>query len=344
MQATSVSPLQVPEASAPHAGVDAASLEASVRVQGGRWRGGRMMIERATPAQLHHIADAHGVTLAPLGLRVLESVARASLPLIAGWDVGESGRTIVKAYANASDHGLAARADAEAHILGRVHEPAAHVVGVNLFADGRVERKRYVQAQDAEAVAAPLGPHARELARVAVRAEASAGAVVSFDVQEGDAPPVPRAFFVAVRATGWPALSRALPWFDAQAFAAQLPFAPGVPRSVGVSLGGEPAHTVYVKPAGAGPALHALEGDARFRAPGVLLSLFVEPAPLALRSYRRTASHALSYRVVEGHPEAALVDALFNWALERVHAAEAARRAIADALAEDAPPPPWSRA
>jgi hypothetical protein len=344
MQATAVSPPLVPESSAPHAGVDPASLEASVRVQAGRWRGGRMMIERATPAQLYRIADAHGVTLAPPGLRVLESVARASLPLIAGWDVGDSGRTIVKAYANASDHGLAARAGAEAHILGRVLDPAAHVVGVNLFADGRVERKRYVQAPDAEAVAAPFGPRARDLARAAVRAGASAGAVVSFDVPEGDASPVPRAFFVAVRATGWSALARALPWFDAPTFAAQLPFAPGVPRSVGVSLAGELAYTVYVKPAGAGPALHALEGDARFRAPGVVLSLFVEPAALALRSFRRTASHALSYRVVEGHPEPALVDGLFAWALGRVHAAESARRPVSEALAEDAPPPPWSRA
>jgi hypothetical protein len=76
----------------------------------------------------------------------------------------------------------------------------------------------------------------------------------------------------------------------------------------------------------------------------VVLSLFVEPAALALRSYRRTASHALSYRVVEGHPEPTLVDGLFAWALGRVDAAESARRPVSEALAEDAPPPPWSRA
>ncbi len=343
MQATAVSPSLYSEPWALRDGVDLASFEASVRVHGTTWRGGRMMIERAMPEHLFRLAATHGVALGPLGRRVLESVERASLPLIVGWDVGEPGRTVVKAYANASDHTIGARADAEEHILGCVREPVAHVVGVNLFADGRVERKRYVQASDAETAAAPFGPRACELARLAVRAGASAGAVVSFDVPEGEGPAAPRAFFVAVRASGWSALARELPWFDAGALSAELPFLPGVPRSVGVSLGGPLVHTVYVKPSGAGPALHALEGDALFRAPGVMLRLFVEPAEPATRSYRRTAAYALSYRVAEGHAESALLDGLFAWALARVEAAEAARRPVAEVLAEGAPPPPWSR-
>ena len=70
----------------------------------------------------------------------------------------------------------------------------------------------------------------------------------------------------------------------------------------------------------------------------------VDPAEHATRSYRRTASHGLSYRIAEGHPEPALLEGLFAWAVVRVHAAESARRSVAEALAEDAPPSPWSRA
>lgn len=263
-------------------GVELARLEASVRAGPTGPRGDRMMIERAGPGVLEVLLEAFGVPRVAALDALERAIAAHGLPRIVGWDAA---RGCVKLYANASDAPVAARA-----ALG------AHVVGVNVFCDGLVEEKRYVQRVDA----AGLGAAA---ARLVERAGAHAAGIVESRDPHGTL----RAVFVALRPASPEALDAAfgalLPGFSFSVIAARSPFEPASPRSVGIAIDRPEEWTAYVKPRAADePELHSLEPHARVPCGDGELAVYLAPAASTARAYAVVGDRAVSYRVVSGAP------------------------------------------
>jgi hypothetical protein len=299
-------------------GVDETRLEASVRGDaGGAARGGRMMVERVRPGLAGALVELLGPCLEEDDDALLSWASARGQPTIVGWDVGRD-PPVMKLYVNASDASEALRRELGA-VLGLDRAP--HVVGVNL-GDEPEDRELKIYEQHADA---PEGvPEA--LARWAVAAPV-AGWVVSLD-----APALrPRAYFAALRPTeGAPELERLPGWSEGHA--AALPFPIGFAKSVGFDPTGE--HWVaYVKPAGAQPAGHDLEPAICLRSPSAEIGIFVEPA--GGRAYARVGDRALSYRVREGAPEPAAIEAAMGWAVATLERAEGG------APEWSAPPEPW---
>ena len=292
-------------------GVTLAQLEASVRLEGEGARADRVMIERAPHACVEGLRLLLGVPESPWITRTLATCDALPLPLIAGWD---RTRGCLKLYVNASD----APASVRREVAARAElDGAPHVLGLNLFAGGQVELKRYLQARDAE------GP-ARRLVEAA--GALSAGVVTSL-YADGS----PHAYFVALRPASPDALDAAfafLPGFSWDAIRAHAPFEPASPRSIGVSAADTDRWTAYVKPRDAdAPALFALEPAAVVTAAGVTVSFFVSPDAETPRAYAREGGRALSYRAHGGSPDPAILE----WSLGLLRGV-------------DAPPPsPWSR-
>ncbi|MEZ4335580.1 MAG: hypothetical protein R3B82_03040 [Sandaracinaceae bacterium] len=281
-------------------GVTPAQLEASVRSDTAGHRGDRMMIERAPDGVLDALLEAFEVPRVDALVALERAIREHGLWRIAGWDAG---RGCVKLYANASD------------APPRVREAlGAHVVGVNAFRDGTVERKRYHQREDASG----LGDAATRLVEAA--GALAAGVVVSLD--PGD---VARAFFVALRPASPEALDAAfgavLPGFSSAALAAHAPFAPASPRSIGVAAARFEEWTAYVKPRDADePEVWSLEPTARFAIEGGEVAVYVAPADHDRRVYARVGDHAVSYRVVAGQPSSESIRALMDRVLARLAA------------------------
>ncbi|MCB9595961.1 MAG: hypothetical protein H6719_24790 [Sandaracinaceae bacterium] len=300
-------------------GVELAQLEASVRADEGSLRADRMMIERAADGALEAILEAFGVPRVAALDALLETARALGVPRIVGWDAT---RGCVKLYANASD--------APASVRERL---GAHVVGVNAFADGSIERKRYAQHPDASS----LGPAASRLVE-------AAGALCAGVVESRDEGGAARAWFVALRPATPVVLDAAfggLPGFGSFSWAAlveRAPFAPASPRSIGIAAARPTEWTAYVKPrASAEPELWSLEPIAAFETDDVEVAVHVAPADGALRAYARVGDRALSYRVVRGEPAGGDLDALMRWVVERATDADDLRAS----LARVAPPGPW---
>lgn len=347
------------EAALARAVTRASQLEASVRWSPGAFRGGRLMVEAIPLEAALALAAAAGVDLPPLALRLAELAGIEGLPLIGGFDVSP-GAALVKLYLNASD--------AAAPVRRRLRERAGiassapaldapHVIGVNARRDARIDLKLYRQDEDGMRLAAEIDDadpalrralldRAHPLAERAAREQAAAGAVVSWDVTT-DGAASPRAFFVAIRAGGDAVAARlagSLPGWSAEAVAAELPFSPGPVRSIGVSLRGPLAHTVYFKPRGSTPLSAGLDPAARFRAGPSEVGIFLEPVGLAGRAYARTARYAISYRCREGSPPRPAVETLMLWVTSCVRAAEESGRLPAHLLTgagSSGPPSPW---
>lgn len=295
-------------------GVTLAQLEASVRLEGEGARADRVMIERAPPACVEGLRLLLGVPESPWITRTLATCDALALPLIAGWD---RTRGCLKLYVNASD----APASVRREVAARAElDGAPHVLGLNLFAGGQVELKRYLQARDAEGPARRLVDAAGAL---------SAGVVTSL-YADGS----PHAYFVALRPASPDALDAAfafLPGFSWDAIRAHAPFEPASPRSIGVSAADTDRWTAYVKPRDAdAPALWSLEPVVVVRAGETELAFFVAPDVEGARAYARRGGRALSYRSHGPPPAPASLEGLLDWAL---------------GLLEDdpppAPPPPW---
>lgn len=310
-------------------------LEASVRGAASGVTGGRMMIERASAQAFAEIGLVTGVRWTSTAQALVDLARGQGVPTIAGWDAGGAIVT-AKAYLNASDTSGALR-DRIAAALGL--PMPAHVVGVNVGADGSEALKLYVQSADTLATLSQHGPLCRALAASSERAGVAAGAVVSYDVVRGEAPR-PRAAFVALRDDSYEAsetVLRELPGYSTRAVRASMPFEPGPPRSVGLSLRST-EWTVYAKPLARARSLYRLEPCATFRAPGVEVGIFVEPITPAARSYGTTARHAVSYRVLEGTPSTSAIEALMSWVLRVVEHEETRGPVRLDGL----PPAPWT--
>jgi hypothetical protein len=154
-----------------------------------------------------------------------------------------------------------------------------------------------------------------------------------------------RAFFLAFRsdrAVEAEALLATLPGWSRDRVAAALPFPPGPPRSLGITLADPERWTVYYKPAGDDTPVASLEPAAVFRAGAVEVGLFLEPTDRAPRAFARTAHHALSLRLREGTSRPEDLERLMAWAARSVRAAELARLPPASLLRH--PPPPWQTA
>ncbi|MEY3013053.1 MAG: hypothetical protein RIT45_1788 [Pseudomonadota bacterium] len=280
-----------------------AALEASARCRSGRYEGGRMMLERLEPARALALFDALRLPLdAPRRLLA----AAPGAPVIGGWDVGRS-LPVLKLYLNLSDASRTLRERA-ATALGL--EGAPHVVGINLGRDAaaaaRVERKAYHQL-------AALPADAPAALRSWSASRALAGVVQSLDVTE-DGRVAGRAVFVAPSDAADAAVGLAsLPGWQAEAFAAQIPYRWEQVRSLGFSQDGA-AWVAYVKPLGQGVPLWSLEPAVCVRTPSGELGVFVAPVGGGERAYAVQGPHALSYRVRAGTPDPDTVAHVMAWA------------------------------
>jgi len=325
-----------------------ADYEASVRLSSdGRIISGRMMIEQAPADLVPTIAHALDVRLPTDAARWMDLATAEGVPLIAGWDRRDgAGGRCVKLYVNASDAGADKRARLCERLLpGVPANESAAVIGMNVRADGGIESKLYVQSADAAVLAAPLGSAAIALAQSAAAQNADAGGVLSYDALPGELRP--RAFFVALRepppGRAWSCVT-GLPGWDADAAEVLLPFPPAQPRSIGVSLT-DGRWTLYAKPRDSFRAPEALEPFAVFRTDSGEVGVFVEPNEHARRAFRRTDAHAVSIRIREGEPVAAVLEALVDWFAARLSAAEQSAdwsHALAGNLHD--PPAPWQPA
>ncbi len=308
-------------------GVSRAQLEASVRA--GATTSDRMMIERAPADALDDVLSALSIPRVSVLDEMLAAAAALGLPIIIGWD---GSRGCAKLYVNASDTSDAARRQLGA----RLDAPAAHVYGVNVFADGATEEKRYFQRSDASDLRASdlAAPCAARLLHAA--GGLSAGVVAS-RTKQGDL----HAFFVALRPASPSQLDRAfcyLPSFSWRALVAASPFPPASPRSIGISCREPDRWTAYVKPLdAAGPSLHALEPSARFRTGAAELGIYITPSGATARAYARVDGFAVSYRRLGGAPTRPEICSLLDWVVAQVRAQGD------DADAFTAPPPPWTR-
>jgi len=289
-----------------------------------------MMVERAPPGALDDVLAAFEIPR----VRLLDDMCEAGLltgsPLIVGWD---GARRCAKLYVNASD----APASARATLAARLGGEAAHVFGVNVFADGSIEEKRYVQ-RGPEA-ASELGPVAQRL--IGAAGHLLAGVVTSRTPSAlGEASL--RAVFVALR-PGTPAELDAmfgyLPGFSWQALLAGSPFPPAPPRSIGISATQPTQWTAYLKPHGEGePSLHSLEPFARFQTSETKLAFFIGPSATTERAYARVGELALSYRVVAGAPTEEDLGRLLPWIVQALAGASLDRLPSLER-----PPLPWRR-
>ncbi len=296
------------------ASIDEARLEASVRGDAsGAARGGRMMIERVRPAEARAVLGALGVELTAVDEALLEWAEAHGQPTIVGWDASRE-PPVAKLYVNASD-----ASESHRRSLGALLEVerAPHVVGVNLGGAVR-ETKLYEQHAEApDELPAPLEGWARQAP--------IGGWVVSFD-----APALTRrAVFAALRPTeGAPELKTLPGWGNAHIDA--LPFPIGFAKSVGYDAAGL-RWVAYVKPRGAAPAAHDLEPVAVLRCAEGELGIFVEPR--GGRAYLEVGERALSYRLREGEPSRAAIEAAMQWAAGEVE----------DGGSWTDPPVPWER-
>lgn len=298
------------------------------------------MIQRADAALILGLGEALGIGN---GERItaisLLASTDPSLSLITGWDSNPEGAAL-KVYVNASDAAMAVRARAASKLgLAKLladKVPAPHIIGFNFSKTG-FEVKAYVQSNDAEAAATPLGSDAVTLAREF--ASVSAGAVVSWDL--GPTGFEPRAFFVGTTSqsdAAW-ALCRELPGWNDDAVNQALPFTPGPLRSVGISLR-RPSWTAYFRAQGdTQEPLAQLSPSLCLRSGSSEIGLFVEPLESGTPAAVRTEHHVLSYRVRQGSIAGEQMDAVLRWAIDRV--AQSERASIPLRSAWGTPPRPW---
>lgn len=317
---------------APH-GLTFVDLEASLRGGDGLpVTGGRMMLERQSPAAARALFEVLPVAPPRLADAFLEAAETHALPLITGWDTDTS-EPRGKLYLNLSDASAEVRRQLTGATFGEaLADTPAHVLGLNVFADGE-EPKLYVQP-DTLPDEAPAA--LRE--RVAASPEDVAGYVTSYDLTGGGL--VPRAWFVGLRPlppeeADW---LPALPGWDDVAVAGAAPFHAGYITSVGFSTGGD-RWTVYYKHPSYQGFNWRLDPVAVFRSPGGELGVYLEPDALAERAYGRIGGYALSYRIREGQPEPEDIDHLMDWVAGRVAAGELDPET--PPRTTEPPPEPW---
>lgn len=315
------------------AGVVVADLEASVR--GGsssEVTAGRMMLEGQSPSQARQLIDCLLEGLPDIADRWIGVAANEGVPLITGWDVAGASPA-AKLYVNLSDASLSCRQRVAAELLGpgASQWPTPHVIGMNLFSDHH-DCKLYTQHADLpDDASAPL-------TRWVDSAEQPvAGFVTSYGVSEGAL--FTRAHFVGLRSASLAFMEVAvsLPgWSTAAADIA--PFAPGRVTSLGFATTGE-QWTLYFKPRSHTGSMWGLDPTVCFTCDGGEIGVYLAaPAP-GQRAYATTAGYAVSYRVREGKPAVADIEAVMAWVIQRVEAGELTREQPLTATL--LPPEPW---
>ncbi len=321
------------------AGVPLEHLEGLVRSGSvGRFHGRRMAIEQAPRELLHAVLDAFGGVGCRLYDDLTERAVAEGVPLIVGWDAAKG---FTKYYINASDASEKVRADLWKSAGIPLPTLLPHIVGFNVPKSGPVETKAYAQSTDSQWLARHGDDNARALADRAVSLGIAAGAVMCWDL--GDGPPVPRAFFVAVRddaRSTWQGMTDLFPGWNQRLIDEALPFERGSLRLIGFGIR-NPEWTAYFKARGVSARVWALDPVACFRTSDAEVGVFIEPNIYAARARERTARYALNARTRQGSPDVALVDALMRWVHARVSAVEVDGD-IARVLEGD-PPPPWVR-